>query len=103
MTHLQSGSLCLNTGRCWRSGDWAKGGRRGQKVIQKKSPLKITRGQGEHKVKEKQMNGEGAPGFKAAHRLDGRRVWCFPDWAVSPGEIRGRCLKKKRKRSSTKK
>lgn len=29
-SHLQSGSPCLHTGKCWRSGDWAKG--RGGKV-----------------------------------------------------------------------
>lgn len=30
-THLRSGSPCLHSGSCWKSGDWAKGGRRGQK------------------------------------------------------------------------
>lgn len=40
-THLRSGSPCLHTGSCWKSDDWAKGGRRGSKVKLKK---KITQG-----------------------------------------------------------
>lgn len=29
--HLRSGSPCLHTGSCWKSGHWAKGGKKGQK------------------------------------------------------------------------
>lgn len=56
----------------------------------------MSHGQGENKVKKKeeQMNIGVVLGVGAAHRLDRGRVWCFPDRAVRPGEIRRRCLKK---------
>lgn len=40
-------------------------------------------------------------GVRAAHRLDRGRVWCFPDRAVRPGEIRRRCLKNRSNTKST--
>lgn len=52
-SHLQSGSPCLHTGKCWRSGDWAKGGRERSKVKLKILLLKKINGQGEGRRKNK--------------------------------------------------
>lgn len=46
-SHLQSGSPCPHTGKRWRSGDWAEGGRERSKVNLKILILRKTNGQGE--------------------------------------------------------
>lgn len=87
-SHLQSGSPCLHTGKCWRSGDWAKGGRERSKVKLKLLILKDINGQGEGQRKNKDQQQNQA----LAHRLDRGRVLCVPDGTLCPGVIRRRRL-----------
>lgn len=59
-THLRSGSPCLCTGSCWRSGGWATGGRKGRGSSWKIPPLQCivsdaTHGKGGNKVKHKMV------------------------------------------------
>lgn len=100
-SHLQSGSPCPHKAKCWRRGDWAKGGRERSevklKIIIIKKILFLKMNIAKVTVREKTKI-RSRIGF--AHRLDCRRILSVSDGTFCPGVIGRRRL---RSRSNSKK